>query len=534
MTVKKTGVLPDLAVCKGRVVNILFDANPNDDVEAAREALTKALRKLKAAEVLWLNLPLGDWNGPDDFIGTAGDTAMAAVFDNPQPAPQASASTEFSEDALAETFTAKYGDEFKYTATTGHWHGYDGKAWAQDETGLMPNLIRTEVCRPAAHAGGGPAIASARTISAVERIARCDSAHATPPETWDANPWLLNTPGGTVDLRTGELRPHRREDFCTKMTAVAPGGDCPLWLKFLDRVTASDFEQQTFLQRITGYFLTGDTSEQAFFFAHGHGANGKSVYETTITGVLGDYSKNAPAETFMASAVSQHPTDLASLQGARLVMANETESGRRWAEARVKALCSGEPVTCRFMRGDFFTYVPTFKLMIVGNHRPALRSVDEAIRRRMRLVPFTVTIPESERDHALPEKLRAEWPGILAWAIAGCLAWQRDGLNPPAAAVEATDDYLSEESAVGRWIEERCTLDSTNRELIATSELFDNWKQWSADRNEFCGSIKSFSQSLESITGVSRDRTAAVRGFRGIKLRGGYQAPNLDKYRGQR
>src|SRR4030095_9190084 len=189
----------------------------------------------------------------------------------------------------------------------------------------------------------------------------------------------------------------------------------------------------------------GITREHAWFFLYGTGANGKSVFVNTIAALMGDYAKTAPIETFTETNSEHHPTDLAGLQGARLVSAVETEEDRRWAENKIKRLTGGDPISARFMRQDFFEYVPQFKLVVAGNHKPGLRSVDEATRRLLNLLPFTVTIPEAERDRELHEKLRTEWPGILGWAIEGCLNWQREGLNPPAIVSEATDDYLATE-----------------------------------------------------------------------------------------
>jgi putative DNA primase/helicase len=239
----------------------------------------------------------------------------------------------------------------------------------------------------------------------------------------------LNTPDGVIDLRTGDVRPHDPLDYMTKIAAVAPRGGCPLFLKFLDRITHGDAELIAYLRRVFGYALTGDVSEHALFFGHGTGANGKSVLLSTMAGMMGDYHKTAPIETFTATDSDRHPTDLAMLRGARLVTATETEEGRRWAESRIKTLTGGDPVAARFMRQDFFEYWPQFKLVIAGNHKPGLRSVDEAIRRRFHLIPFAVTIPPEERDAELAEKLKAERPGILQWLVEGCLEWQIEGLR---------------------------------------------------------------------------------------------------------
>ena len=233
----------------------------------------------------------------------------------------------------------------------------------------------------------------------MERLARVDRRHAATIDQWDADLWLLNTPAGVVDLHTGAMLPERREDYMTKTTAVAPGGECRLWLSFLSRITGGNEELLRFMQRMCGYALTGVTSEHALFFLYGTGANGKSVFLNTISGIMGDYARVASVEAFIASTSQHHPTDLAGLQGARLVTAVETEENRHWAESKLKALTGGDRIAARFMRQDFFEYVPQFKLIIAGNHKPGLRSVDEAMRRRFNLLPFTITIPICERDN---------------------------------------------------------------------------------------------------------------------------------------
>jgi putative DNA primase/helicase len=223
-------------------------------------------------------------------------------------------------------------------------------------------------------------------------------------------------------------------------------------------------------------------------------------------------------ETFVASRTERHPTDLAMLRGARCVSAQETEEGQRWAESRIKALTGGDPVTARYMRQDFFTYIPSFKLLIAGNHKPALRNVDEAMRRRLHLIPFAVTIPKSQRDPHLAEKLKAEYGGILAWAIEGCLEWQKQGLAPPSIVLQATEGYFSDEDALGRFIEE-CIAVVDPQNLIEVQMLFDDWKRWCERTNEYCGNIKRFSQNLES-RGFERCKDPKTRraSFRGIEL----------------
>jgi P4 family phage/plasmid primase-like protien len=321
----------------------------------------------------------------------------------------------------------------------------------------------------------------------------------------------------TINLETGEYYDARKEDMCTKIAAVAPENmDLPLWKAVLGKVTGGDVDLQKYLQRVAGYCMIGLTSEHVLFFLYGTGANGKGVFINTLTGIWGDYAAVAPMTTFMASHTDQHPTDLAMLRGVRLVVAQETEVGRHWAEARIKAITGGDPITARFMRADFFTYTPQFKLVIVGNHKPALRNVDKAIRRRIHLVPFTVTIAPEERDKDLLDKLKPEWPGILQWATEGCLEWQRAGLAPPGAVTAATDEYLAEEDAPARWIDECC---KTGKHLWGVgARLWGSWKAWSETNNEWTGTRKSFTQAMRE-RGFVPDRSQFVRGHRGIDLK---------------
>lgn len=319
---------------------------------------------------------------------------------------------EFSDEYLALEFSLRYAHDLRYTAAVGRWSRWDGNIWRADTTLHTFDTVREVCCALAEQCDDYPSakrITSAQVIAAVERLARSDRRHAATIEQWDSDPWLLSTPDGAVDLKTGELRPARREHYCSKSTAVAPNDELPLlWLEFLARVTDGDTELENFLQKMCGYCLTGVTIEQVFFFLHGPGANGKGVFLNAISNMLGDYARSAPMSSFTASSNEGHPTDLAGLVGARLVSAIETEDGARWAEAKIKSLTGGDRIAARFMKQNFFQYTPQFKLVIAGNHRPGLRSTDEAIRRRLRLIPFNVTIPKGERDKELGEKLKAE------------------------------------------------------------------------------------------------------------------------------
>ena len=414
------------------------------------------------------------------------------------------------EDNLALAFAEGHAGNLRYVAAWGRWLTWDETRWILDDTLHTYDRVRG-LCREVS------AKASAQLVAAVERLARSDRRIAATADQWDAGPWLLNTPGGVIDLQTGSLCPHTPSDYMTKITTVAPDGNCPTptWEAFLDRVTGGDADLVGFLQRMSGYALTGTTQEHALFFLHGTGANGKSTFINAVTAVAGDYHKAAPIETFTASQNERHPTDLAGLRGARLVTSVETEEGRRWAESKIKALTGGDKIAARFMRQDFFEFTPTFKLVIAGNHKPGLRSVDEAIRRRFHLIPFTVVIPPHERDKILGDRLRAEWPGILAWMIGGCLKWQQHGLAPPPAVQAATANYLDAEDAIAAWLDETGLRDVNAWE--ATKTLFGSWKTWADNAGERAGTMKRFVQNLEA-RGLTPERRTQARGFRGFRI----------------
>jgi len=429
----------------------------------------------------------------------------------------------FTDDALALEFTERYAEDWRYVAAWGYWLHWDGKCWRRENTLRAYDLARF-VCRGAAarcnKARLAAKLASANTVAAVERLTRADRRHAATIDQWDRDPWLLNSATGVANLRTGQTHPHGRLDYMTKLTAAGIADEQAKperWLAFLNDITSGDEELQRYLARMAGYALTGATSEHALFFLYGTGANGKSVFLNTLAAVLGDYATNAPMDTFMETRNDKHPTDLAGLRGARLVTSIEVEKGRRWAEAKIKSLTGGDKISARFMRQDFFDYKPQFKLLVAGNNKPSIRDVDEAMRRRLHLVPFTVTIPAEKRNHALPEQLLLERDGILRWAIDGCLAWQRVGLNPPACVLSATEEYLESEDALGRWIAEECFQNPRVKE--GSDVLYQSWKAWCEKNGEYLPSLRKFSDDLNK-RGFKRARSERQRLFQGIALNG--------------
>jgi putative DNA primase/helicase len=425
-----------------------------------------------------------------------------------------------SDEALALLFADTHADDMRFVAKWGQWLIWDGTRWKADDTLQYFNRART-ICRKAARTAnkGGKGVASAKTVAAIVNLARADRRLAATFDQWDRDPWLLNTPGGVVDLRNGNIRPAVPEDYLTKVTAVAPGGECPLWIEFLTWAMAGDTELVLYLQRVGGYILTGLTREHALFFLYGTGDNGKTVFLKTLADILNEYHRVAAVETFTATDHESHPAELAWLQNARLVTATETEEGRRWAESKIKKLTGGDPIAARYMRQDWFEFQPQFKLTIAGNHKPALRAVDQAIRRRINLIPFAVTVSAEQKDKDLAEKLKAEWPGILAWMIEGCRQWQERGLDPPKAVLEATREYLEAEDAIGRWLEDCSVLDPNSWE--SSSALFASWNNWAITNNEYVGSSKRLIGMLCDRKGfrpgLSPDRTK--RGVLGLKLK---------------
>ena len=440
---------------------------------------------------------------------------LAELQDNGELPPTA-------EDAIALTFAERHAHELRYVAAWGRWLAFDGTRWQFDDTLHAFDRARA-ICREVALDSDKPAtsVASAKTVAAVERLAKADRRLAATVAQWDSDGWLITDEAATVDLRTGIGRAPDPLDYITKKAACscAPAGTPhPLWTQFLKRVTDGNAELQRFLQRYVGYCCTGLTNEHRFVFAYGTGANGKSTFINTVAGIFGDYATVADMSTFVASNTEHYPTDLAKLNGARLVVAQETKKGRRWDESKIKALTGGDKITARFMRQDFFDFVPTFKLFICGNHKPRLESVDEAIRRRLLLAPFTVQIPPAERDLQLADKLKAEWPAILRWMIDGALQWQRIGLKPPAAVLDATEDYFAEQDNLQQWLDE-CTEAGGAFDHTRTTELFASWKQWCDARNSNPGSAQALSTALTDKGFVKKRNNSGQQGFRNLVVR---------------
>lgn len=427
-----------------------------------------------------------------------------------------------TEDSATIRFVELYADSLRFCHDHRAWFEWTGAAWRKNRIGIALRWAR-ELARELGRSLGDDPKAKAilgKTAFAagVEKFARTDAAFAVTQEAWDANLWLLGTPGGTVDLRTGELREPEPADGITKLTAVAPAqaSDCPLWLAFLDQATKADPEMIRLLQQLAGIALTGETREHILPFAFGDGGNGKGVLVNTLARILGDYAVTASMDTFMASHGDKHSTDLAMLRGARLVTASETEEGRAWAESRIKQMTGGDSITARFMRCDNFTYVPQFLLLIMGNNKPNLNSVDAAMRRRFIMLPFENK--PAVVDPLLPQKLEAEWPGILRWAIEGCLDWQRNGLVRSERDKAATEEYFATQDAFGQWLAEECDCEPGNEFKTATStELFNAWQSFARRSGEPISSHKDFSGRMEK-RGFQKHKRQGTMIFKGIRI----------------
>jgi putative DNA primase/helicase len=337
----------------------------------------------------------------------------------------------------AERLAYYHGQDLRYCPHWNKWLVWDGKRWAIDYTREVNRRV-CETNRSMLTEASALNDDTARrelvkwqrisesSKSTRETIEHAKSLHGISilPDKFDRPQWILNVENGTIDLKTGKLMPHRREDLITKLAQVTldPYAKCPTWDGFLHKIMSGNKNIIDFLQRVIGYSLTGSTREQCLFILHGNGANGKSTFLKTISDMLGnDYVTNTPTQTLMVRRGESIPNDIAALKGARLVTAVEAEEGQKLAESLVKSMTGGDKMTARFMRGEFFSFEPEFKIFLATNHKPQISGTDKAIWRRIYLIPFEVTIPDKEKDPDFPDKLREELPGILNWAIEGCL-----------------------------------------------------------------------------------------------------------------
>lgn len=409
----------------------------------------------------------------------------------------------------AERLVARHGAQLRYVHAWKKWIVWDGRMWVVDSSGAIIRRAKETVrsiYREAAATGDDDdrkrlarwamISESRKMIEAGIALAQSEKGIPVDPNDLDRDPMLLNVLNGTVDLRTGRISPHDPAGLITKLAPVDfdPAADCPLFLAFLDRITVGDADLIRFHQRSLGYSLTGNISEHALFFHYGTGRNGKSTLLGIVHRMLGTYATVLNAKLLTVRTQEDHPTELCDLDGARFVSTIELDDGKRMAEALVKSMTGGERIKARRMRADPYEFDPTFKLHLAANHKPEVRGVDEGIWSRIKLIPYTVTIPKNERDRKLPEKLWAEASGILNWLIRGCLEWQADGLAEPSSVAEATAEYRAEMDAIGDFIAESCVVLESAR--CVNNELYDKYKSWCEHSGVRCLSKQKFGAQM--------------------------------------
>lgn len=425
-----------------------------------------------------------------------------------------------TEDAVAAAFAEKVSGAAVFDHTAGHWYLWRDKRWSRDETAYLSHLAR-EFCRSVRNSipnapGNLGKIAFA---ASVEKACRADPRLAVSHDVWDRDRWLLGVPGGAIDLRTGRSRGASPDLYIGRQCSVAPapaGASAPLWQRFLGDVTNHDEELQAFLQRLAGYLLTGDITEEVVMFCYGSGGNGKGVFLGALTAIMGEYAVGVPIETFTANSRINLEYYRAQMAGARLVTASETEAQASWAEAQIKELSGNEtPLSARQPYGQPFTFSPQFKIVLVGNHAPKLKGRSQAMERRLRVIPFDHQPATPDPD--LKEKLRAEYPAILRWMIDGCVAWQRGRLGNAAAVQSATSAYFEQQDAFRRWLDERCDIDPTFG--TTPGALLSDFNSWARANGEDPLTNNTFAEMLDRTPAIRRVRVKGARICRGIAIR---------------
>lgn len=426
-----------------------------------------------------------------------------------------------SELDLAFRFVTEYGQWFRWTPGM-DWMVNEGTHWTRDTMKRRWTMAKRTCALAAATADKTDAkykIAKAATVAATVRLAESDMRISVPVSAWDADPVLLNTPDGAVDLRTGAIRPRSEPDYFTKVTRVAPqAGGRPLFDKFLARVLP-DPELRLYVQRVLGYCLTGLHHIHELYFWYGAGRNGKNTLLDLVVRILGEYATELPAMELMTTRNVQHPAGLADLQGRRLAWSSELNRGQHWNESLISALTGNETFKARFMQSNPFTFRLTQKHIIVANHYPSLHGGDQNLRARFRIIPFDVTIPDAERDAALPGKLWDEAPQVLAWLMEGAQSMLANGLPVPACVRERSEHYLDEQDDMELWMEERC--ERGPGKACQAIHLFNDFVLWKEVRKEVPPSLKQWSLDMQKRTGITKERKSSGFTFRGVTLRTG-------------
>lgn len=446
-----------------------------------------------------------------------------------------------TEDGNALRLVARHGSDYRYCPERGRWLRWDGCRWAWDIAGQIRERTR-EMARALPEDSKDETSHRQRSLSAAGvsgtlRLAQTDARVVARLAGLDADPFALNTPSGTVDLRSGEVRPHRKDDLLTRVTpfSIEPSpAAASRFAGFVKTTFGGDVELAGYVQRLLGHSLVGVVTEHVLPFAYGAGANGKSVLMKLAMSVVGlgedGYAVQSPSDFLMARTSPPHPTEIARLKGARLVVCQEINAGQRFDEAKVKTLTGGDPLAGRFMRQDFFSFAPTHHLWIVGNHRPEVRDGGPAFWRRIRLVPFEHVVPEGDRDPHLTEKLlEAEPAGILAWLVAGAVAAHRDGIGEPGSVVTATKRYELDEDTVARFLEEACAFGDRAQQhnQVRVRDLREAYESWCHEALIEPTSAKAFSQRVVE-SGAGEARSSKARYFTGVRLKPEFEAAMTD------
>lgn len=426
--------------------------------------------------------------------------------------PTPLAGKNVTEQRVMRDFATEHEDKLRYDHDRGQWLIWEDHHWHPDRR-RKAFWWTLEYC----YKLGTKRAERIGFATAVENGSRTIPPIATNAGDWNPSTTLVACPTGVIDLETGSLRPGKPEDMIDRALTVSPDNDAfsQPWHDFLLTMFDGDVAMVDFLQRWCGYCLSGDITENKFVFLHGTGANGKGTLLNTLQQIWGGLVATASIDVFLETQQERHPTEVARLHGAHLVLVHETREGRRWDEAKIKAMTGGDRVAARFMRRDEFEFVPRFKPMFAGNHRPHLRTVDEAIQRRLLLVPCTVTIPAAKRDPRLLEKLQAEHSHILRWAIEGFAIWQRIGLRPPDTIALATSEYLAQQDDVQLWIDEK--LQPNPRAEVTAKSLFTDWKGWQEVRGGWAGSERALNEKLRDKNFKCRKTKVGVV-FEGIEF----------------
>jgi P4 family phage/plasmid primase-like protien len=446
----------------------------------------------------------------------------------------------WTEQGNTQKLVAAHGMDMKYCPQRGLFFVYDGGRWRPDETGQVARWAKGisrglwgELNRQVDGDLDDKALIkhciaseTARGIAAMMKLAQSEADIVRPIVQFDADPFLLNVLNGTINLRDGAFRPHDRGDLITKLAPVAydPNARCPRFDQFMVEIMNTNHGLIDYLARVFGMGLSGDITVQEAYFLWGGGANGKNVLIDTVLGIMGDYAGIAPPGLLTTRTNDEHPCEIADLAGKRLVVSSETEEDAKLRVQLVKRMTGDPTLKARFMRQDYFEFPRTHKTILVTNNKPLIRESTNAVWRRIRLVPFTVTIPAEKQDPQLTAKLRDEWPGILAWAVRGCLDWQRNGMQTPEEVIYATQSYQFEQDVLGEYIEARCVRGGENVK-VGRAELFCDYQSWAKQTGEhFAMERNAFFERVRRIKGVSESQwrplgsTTPIRGFRGIGL----------------